>query len=88
MSRRLYENIELLEDKEADLAGVARFASAMKLKLAKKRRQGYAGWNDGRCSLPRLRGLLVSHIKKRDPVDIANFCMMIWNRQHPSGKPK
>ena len=86
MSRRLYKDIaDFDNDQTVDLVGVARFASAMKRKLAKKRQEGYAGWNDGRCSIARLRGLLTSHLKKRDPVDIANFCMMIWNRAHPTG---
>ena len=86
MNKRLYEDIaDFADNRVADLVGVARFSNAMKRKLAKKRREGYAGWNDGRCSIARLRGLLTSHLKKRDPVDIANFCMMIWNREHPTG---
>ena len=74
---------------EGDNEGVRRFAEAMKQKLAKKRAQGYSGWNDPRaCRVSRLKKLLHEHIAKGDPVDIANFCMMIWNRKNPSAYSK
>ncbi len=46
------------------------------------------------CSPSDLRRMLKAHIRKKGPkgglkggnlVDIANFCMMIWNREHPRG---
>ena len=63
-----------------DLA-VDRFAAEMKTKLAKKREQGYGGWDDPeQCDLEKLRYLLHSHVLRGDPVDVGNFAMMLWNR--------
>jgi hypothetical protein len=33
------------------------------------------------CSIEDLSLWLGEHILKGDPVDIANYCMMIWNRR-------
>ncbi|PZU22451.1 MAG: hypothetical protein DI589_11185 [Shinella sp.] len=63
-----------------DLA-VDRFAAAMKEKLAKKRDEGRGGWdNKDECSNEFLSKLLRGHIKKGDPVDVGNFCMMLHQR--------
>lgn len=79
-------NINLLGSARADNLGVRRFASAMRRKLSKKRREGRRGWNvPMECSQERLAVLLAEHVRKGDPVDIANLAMMIWNRQHPFG---
>jgi hypothetical protein len=60
---------------------VDEFATAMKAKMAKKRQEGRGGWDDpAQCSVEHLAGLLLSHISKGDPVDIANFCMMLFHR--------
>lgn len=57
------------------------FAGAMKRKLALKRRQGKAGWDNHRtCSQDRLSRMLREHVEKGDPVDVANFCMMLHQR--------
>lgn len=74
---------EVLDDRADDL-GVDRLAAAMKAKLAIKRAEGYYGWNND-CTMERLRGLLLDHIGKGDILDVANFAMMIWNREHPNG---
>jgi len=64
-----------------DLA-VDRFAVAMKAKLAKKRAEGRSGWDDPRqCSCEFLAELLLDHIPKGDPVDIANLAMMLHQRE-------
>jgi hypothetical protein len=58
------------------------FASAMKVKMAKKRDEGRDGWDDpAQCSVKHLANLLLAHIAKGDPVDIANFCMMLFHRR-------
>ena len=58
------------------------FAGVMKTKLAKKRRNGYAGWdNEEKCTPEFLAALLKHHLAKGDPVDIANFAMMLWHRK-------
>lgn len=63
-----------------DLA-VDRFATAMKEKLARKRAQGRGGWEDKQDVQGRyLSQLLREHVAKGDPVDVANFAMMLHQR--------
>lgn len=58
----------------------------MREKLSTKRAEGYGGWNQPEeCSVERLKEMLVEHLPKGDMIDIANFAMMIWNREHPNG---
>ncbi|WP_206669592.1 hypothetical protein [Brucella sp. 10RB9213] len=65
----------------ADDLAVDRFAIAMKQKLAKKREEGRSGWeNKDECSAEYLSYLLIQHIWKGDPVDIANLAMMLQQR--------
>lgn len=67
-------------DHTDDIA-VDRFAAAMKAKLAKKRNEGRDGWDDReQCSVESLSAMLVHHVAKGDPVDVANFCMMLHQR--------
>lgn len=62
--------------------GVDRLAVHMKVKLAKKRAQGYSGWHEPQaCTVDHLARLLIQHLPKGDPVDIANFAMMLFNRE-------
>lgn len=64
------------EDKAIDA-----FAQAMKNKMALKREQGESGWNDkDLCTDEFLAQLLVKQLSKGDPVDIANFAMMLFTR--------
>lgn len=64
-----------------DDAAVDRFAVAMKTKLAQKRAEGRSGWEDkGQCSQDRLSLMLRGHVAKGDPVDVANFAMMLHQR--------
>lgn len=80
-------HIKRMDSVEADNAGVMRFAEAMLLKLSDKRDEGRCGWNfSSECSMMELRRMLAEHIEKGDMVDIANFSMMIWNRQNPTGR--
>jgi len=59
----------------------AMFSMAMRKKLAKKRADGRSGWDDKDiCSEEFLNKLLCGHIEKGDPVDVANFAMMLWYR--------
>lgn len=54
------------------------FTQMMKEKLAKSRAKGRSGWNDPKqCSVEYLNKLLLEHVEKGDPVDVANFCMML-----------
>lgn len=64
-----------------DDEAVDRFASAMKEKLAAKRADGRGGWNDKtQCSQKFLSDLLRGHVSKGDPLDVANFSMMLHQR--------
>jgi len=69
------------DDVHSDDIHVDRFAAGMKRKLTKKREDGRGGWDDPeRCTTEYLAQLLIDHINKGDPIDIANFCMMIHER--------
>ena len=58
-----------------DDAAVDRFAAAMKAKLKKKRLAGRAGWQF--MTSEQLSALLHEHVRKGDPVDVANLAMML-----------
>jgi len=61
---------------------VNKFAQAMKDKLRKKSKQGFSGWDDEKvCSQKDLSLMLKEHITKGDPIDVANFCMMLFIRK-------
>lgn len=54
---------------------------AMREKLAKKRALGWGGWdNPDICSASYLSRLIVSHVAKGDPVDVANLCAFLHYR--------
>lgn len=75
-------------DEQACAAGVSRFAAAMLAKLDRKRKEGRGGWNKpSECSIDHLQELMDEHLADDDLVDIANFCMMIWNRENPNAVP-
>lgn len=72
-----------------DDAAIDRFAAAMKAKMAKQRSKGYGGWEDkADCPASRLQQMLVDHIAKGDPVDVANFTMMLWSRGEHTEQPQ
>ena len=78
------ENIVLAQQGIAagfDNHSVNQFAFAMRAKLAEKREEGRGGWHDkDYCSVYYLSRLLREHVEKGDPVDVANFCMMLHQR--------
>lgn len=75
-------------DQHPDDAAIDAFAAAMKAKMKKQREKGYSGWNDKeQCSTERLQSLLFSHIGKGDPVDVANFAMMLFNGKERTALP-
>lgn len=64
-----------------DSYAVDRFSQAMKGKLSLKRLEGRGGWDrKEECSAEFLSKLLREHVEKGDPVDVANFCMMLHQR--------
>lgn len=65
-----------------DDIAVDRFAELMKQKLAVSRGKGRGGWDDPElCHVSDLAQMLIEHIPKGDPVDIANFAMMLCFRE-------
>lgn len=63
---------------DIDNEAVDKLAQAMKDKLAKKREQGYYGWET--CKHGDLVQLLINHVDKGDPIDVANFCAFLFAR--------
>ena len=61
---------------------VLEFSEAMKQKLAQCRNRGRSGWET--ASVPALWAALTDELQrtKRDPIDIANYAMMIWHLTH------
>lgn len=66
---------------DIDNAAVDKLAQAMKDKLAEKREQGYHGWET--CKHGDLVQLLINHVDKGDPIDVANFCAFLFARGEP-----
>ncbi|WP_380778103.1 Lar family restriction alleviation protein [Sphingomonas sp. R86520] len=65
-------------DAWTDDAAIDAFADKMRTKMAASRAKGREGWNDPeRCSPDTLARLMYAHAEKGDPVDVANFCMML-----------
>lgn len=69
------------------------FAKAMLDKLCDKAVQGFHGWDDDSpATTERLRLYLREQVEESDddldPIDIANFAAMIWNREQASDAPK
>lgn len=67
-----------LTQADIDNEAVDKLAQAMKNKLAKKREQGYHGWET--CKHGDLVQLLINHVDKGDPIDVANFCAFLFAR--------
>lgn len=64
-----------------DETGLHRFLRAMSRKLAKTRAKGRAGWQDlNAVTDDVLAKQLVDCVAKGDPVDIANYCMFLHQR--------
>lgn len=64
-----------------DDVAIDRFAAAMKAKMAASRAKGRGGWDDtAQCPTERLQSMLLGHLEKGDPMDIAIFSMMLWSR--------
>lgn len=86
VSRRRWDITRIAYDSTANAIGLRRFRAAMLRKLDEARSKGRGGWNLPReCRVERLWEMMVEHVQKGDVVDVANFCMMIWNRRNPTG---
>jgi len=71
-----------------DDIAVDKFAAAMKAKLKWEREErGRYGWdNPDVCSPEYLTRLLYEHLPKGDPIDVANFAMMLHQRGEKIGR--
>lgn len=65
------------KETHADDVAFDAFAVACKAKLADARAKGRSGWEA--CSEEQLAAMLIDHVRKGDPRDIANFCAFIWH---------
>lgn len=64
-----------------DDISINNFSNQMKAKMLRSRQKGRDGWYDPeRCAAADLVAQYREHLKKGDPVDIANYCMMIFTR--------
>lgn len=61
---------------------VDKLAFDMKVKMDYSREvKGRSGWFDKKqCTIEQLSSMLRNHVEKGDPVDVANFCMMLHHR--------
>ncbi len=76
----------MTDDACADDSGVGRFSYMMQKKLEEKRAEGRSGWNrPAECSIEHLQELQRDAVRRGNQVAVANYAMMIWNRQHPTG---
>lgn len=60
---------------------VDRFANEMKIKLVRKLKAGYRGWDTPSWTVPQVRKALLEHLDKGDPTDIANFAAFMWYKE-------
>lgn len=74
--RSLYER---LAARYNDEAAVQRFADLMVTKMAVSRDKGRSGWQSVPVKI--LWTMLREHVEKGDPIDVANFAMMIWHHE-------
>lgn len=74
------------ESQHSDNLHVNHFANVMKKKLSECREKGRSGWEE--CPIEFLNNELIRHIEKGDPVDVANFAMMIYERNEKIKKPE
>ncbi len=65
-----------------DSRAVDDFARAMKERLYQARLKGRGGWEKPEeCAVDLLAKMLMQHTSKGDPVDVANFAMMLFMRK-------
>lgn len=65
----------------SDAAAIMEFAAAMASKMHQAAMKGHAGWdNPVLCSTESLQRALQEAVIKGDPVDVANYAMMLHSR--------
>lgn len=77
----LSDERSLYQIKHPDDLAVVRFSLVMRDKLAAARAKGRGGWEDRTAvDAGELSEMLRDHVDKGDPVDVANFAMMLQQR--------
>ncbi len=65
----------------SDAVCIDLFAEAMKAKMHVTSDAGRGGWEDPeQCHVSALRAQMYACLDKGDPVDVANYCMMLYHR--------
>jgi hypothetical protein len=78
---RATTNPALMSDASKDESSINSFADAMSKKMSAKRAKGRSGWHlPHRTSGKALSEHLRECVDKGDPVDVANYCMMLYSR--------
>lgn len=90
MSKRnseiMVQSIHRWTNEEADEQLIEHVRQSMELKLSKKRKQGYGGWQSlYQCNNNYLLDQLKKHIDKGDMIDVINFAGMIDARTNMYG---
>lgn len=70
------DDCDVLTERDHEFIAIERLSNAMVLKLDKKRAEGWGGWQT--ASAETLSQMLINHVAKGDPVDVANLCMMLF----------
>lgn len=78
-------HIEEVPNQHSDDLHVKHFADLMKKKLSECREKGRGGWEE--CPIEFLNSELIRHLYKGDPIDVANFAMMIHERNEKIKAP-
>ena len=66
---------------------VCRFAAAMAEKLYVSQQKGRTGW-DSPNWMNECRAMLLDHLEKGDPRDVANFCAFLWHHGESTAAPQ
>ena len=66
-----------LRHEDFELA-LIQFTDKMRSKLQEKDQSGWASWQDDDF-VDKMRRGLVAHVASGDPIDVANYCMFLWN---------
>lgn len=79
---------------KTEIEAIDKFIEALRVRLHKKARQGYVGWDYGHrglgddngrlpstTSTPDLIARLESALRAEKYIDVAAFASMLWNRQ-------
>lgn len=71
-----------------DAIAIIKFAEAMAIRMHQAAMKGHAGWDDREaCTAAMLQLALREAVAKGDPIDVANYAMMLHTRGESSRMP-